>query len=72
MSTPCVFVAVLCYLQQCLCLSVWPNLLCRESESGLINCFVDGIKGSLPFDVNSFEMRGGLQYGDLVIHFITH
>lgn len=38
----------------------------RESESGLINCFVDGIKGSLPFDVNSFEMRGGLQYGDLV------
>ena len=44
------------------------KLLCRESESGLINCCIDGVRESLPFDVNNFEMRGGFQYGDLVIN----
>lgn len=38
----------------------------RESESGLINCCIDGVRESLPFDMNSFETRGGLQYGDMV------
>ena len=42
------------------------KLFHRESESGLINCCIDGVRESLPFDMNSFETRGGLQYGDMV------
>lgn len=38
----------------------------RESESGLINCFINGVKELLPFDFNNFELRGVAQYGDLV------
>lgn len=44
--------------------------LYRESESGLINCFIDGVKELLPFDFNNFELRGVAQYGDLVINVI--
>lgn len=38
-------------------------MICRESESGLINCCINGVRESLPFD---FELRGASQYGDLV------
>ncbi|KAJ7393843.1 Cold shock domain-containing protein E1 [Desmophyllum pertusum] len=38
----------------------------RETESGLINCCIDGVRELLPFDVNSFELRGAAQFGDLV------
>lgn len=32
--------------------------LYRESEFGLINCFIDGVKELLLFDFNNFELRG--------------
>lgn len=38
----------------------------RESESGLINCCVNGVRELLPFDTNSFDLRGAAQFGDLV------
>lgn len=51
-------------------LSMLVFFLYRESESGLINCFIDGVKELLPFDFNNFELRGVAQYGDLVINII--
>lgn len=42
------------------------KLFCRESESGLINCCINGARELLPFDTNSFELRGAAQFGDLV------
>lgn len=46
------------------------KLFCRESESGLINCSINGVKELLPFDTNSFELRGAAQFGDLVTNSI--
>jgi len=46
------------------------KLFCRESESGLINCCVNGLRELLPFDTNSFELRGAAQFGDLVTNSI--
>ena len=42
------------------------KLFFRESESGLINCSINGVKELLPFETNSFELRGAAQFGDLV------
>lgn len=42
------------------------QLFCRESETGLINCCINGVREVLPFDTNSFELRGAAQFGDLV------
>ncbi|XP_015760880.1 PREDICTED: LOW QUALITY PROTEIN: cold shock domain-containing protein E1-like [Acropora digitifera] len=38
----------------------------RESESGLINSYINGTRESLPFDMTNFEIRAGVQYGDKV------
>ena len=46
------------------------KLFCRESESGLINCCINGVRELLPFDTNSFELRGAAQFGDLVTNFV--
>jgi len=42
------------------------NCFFRESESGLINCCINGVRELLPFDTNSFDLRGAAQFGDLV------
>ena len=47
------------------------KLLSRESESGLISCCINGVRESLPFDINTFDLRGALQYGDMVRNEIT-
>ena len=48
------------------------KLLSRESESGLISCCINGVRESLPFDINTFDLRGALQYGDMVRNEIKH
>lgn len=38
----------------------------RESESGLISCCINGARETLPFEINSFDLRGATQFGDMV------